>query len=315
MTLTWSSDRGPDTNGGASRRIGLSFVQVATSASAIVSNAPVVTSTSSLSATVGVPLSYQIAATESPTGFWVTNRPAALSFNKSTGLISGTLTNTNPGGSPLGLVAYNAAGYGEAALTLSVGKGTPTIVTNPTASAITNGLALSNSILSGGLASVAGAFGWSAPATLVTASGPQAATFTPTDTNNWLPVSLDVNVSVLASGTTFEGWSGGAPLNAANLAKYAIGGASSLTATDGQGTVQGGDATTLTLTAIVRTDDTTLTIAGEASTSLTNGWSTSGVTSSNAASQVGVPQGFTKKVYSVTRGVDERKFLRIRATK
>ena len=127
--------------------------------------------------------------------------------------------------------------------------------------------------------------------------------------------AFTITVTDVVEGTTFAGWSGGATLNAANLAKYAIGGASSLTATDGQGTVQGGDASTLTLTAIVRTDDTTLTIAGEASTSLTNGWSTSGVTTSNAASQVGVPQGFTKKVYSVTRGVDERKFLRIRATK
>ncbi|NBS15142.1 MAG: hypothetical protein EBT57_10160, partial [Verrucomicrobia bacterium] len=118
---------------------------------------------------------------------------------------------------------------------------------------------------------------------------------------------------VLSVGPTFAAWSSNAILNAGNLAKYAIGGASSLTATDGQTSVVGGDGNTLTLTAIVRTDDTSLTITGEASTDLSSGWSSAGVNVGNASSQVGVPQGCTRKVFSVARGTDERKFIRIKA--
>ncbi|NBT48240.1 MAG: hypothetical protein EBT07_10595 [Actinobacteria bacterium] len=58
-SLSWTSDRGLGTN--SSRRIGIGFVQIATTAAAIVSNAPVVSSPATLSATVGVPVSYQIA--------------------------------------------------------------------------------------------------------------------------------------------------------------------------------------------------------------------------------------------------------------
>lgn len=121
--------------------------------------------------------------------------------------------------------------------------------------------------------------------------------------------------SLTRVGSTFVGWSGGAPLTPETLTAYAIGGASSLTATDGQASEVGGDATTLTLTAIVRSDDTSLTIAGEASTDLSTGWSSTGVSVSNAASQAGVPQGCTRKVFSVSRGSEDKKFIRIKATK
>jgi hypothetical protein len=99
------------------------------------------------------------------------------------------------------------------------------------------------------------------------------------------------------------------------LTAYAIGGASSLTATDGQASEVGGDANTLTLTAIVRTDDSTVAITGEASTDLSTGWNSTGVSVSNAASQAGVPQGCTRKVFSVSRGTDDKKFIRIKVTK
>ena len=122
-------------------------------------------------------------------------------------------------------------------------------------------------------------------------------------------------VTVQGASSSFAAWSSNGTLNAANLAKYAIGGASGPTAPDGQVSEVGGDATTLTLTAIVRTDDTSLTITGEASGDLSAGWSSTGVNVGNAASQVGVPQGCTRKVFSVARGTDERKFLRIKVVK
>lgn len=133
--------------------------------------------------------------------------------------------------------------------------------------------------------------------------------------NNTFEKVFTITVTNVDEGTTFAGWSGGATLDATNLAKYAIGGASSLTANDGQASTVGGDATTLTLTAIVRTDDNTVTITGEASSDLGSGWSSTGVTVSDAASQAGVPQGCTRKVFSVTRGSDAKKFIRIKATK
>jgi hypothetical protein len=120
---------------------------------------------------------------------------------------------------------------------------------------------------------------------------------------------------VLTVGSTFAGWSGGATFNSENLFKYAIGGATSLTSTDGQASVVGGDDKTLTLSAIVRTDDNSLTIVGEASTNLTIGWDSGVVNVANSADQSGVPTGCTRKVFSVSRGGDKSKFLRLRVMK
>jgi len=118
-------------------------------------------------------------------------------------------------------------------------------------------------------------------------------------------------------GTTFAVWSGGAALNAENLAKYAIGGATSLTAADGQASVVGLDANTLTLTAIVR-DDPSLIFAGEAVTGLADFSNPSSITPAvveDAADQTFLPANCKRKVFSVSRGTDDRKFLRIKVTK
>jgi len=119
-------------------------------------------------------------------------------------------------------------------------------------------------------------------------------------------------------GTTFAVWSGGAVLNAENLAKYAVGGATSLTATDGKASVVGLDANTLTLTAIVR-DDPSLIFSGEAVTSLEDFSTLSSITAAtvgDAADQTLLPANCKRKVLTVTRGPnDERKFVRIKVTK
>ena len=120
---------------------------------------------------------------------------------------------------------------------------------------------------------------------------------------------------VLTVGSTFAEWSGGATLNSENLSKYAIGGGTSLTSTDGQASVVGADSDTLTLTVIVRTDDNSLTIVGEASTNLTTGWGSEVVSVANTADQSGVPTGCTRRVFSVSRGADKSKFLRLKVTK
>jgi hypothetical protein len=119
-------------------------------------------------------------------------------------------------------------------------------------------------------------------------------------------------------GTTFAVWSGGAVLNAENLAKYAVGGATSLTATDGKASVVGLDANTLTLTAIVR-DDPSLIFSGEAVTSLEDFSTLSSITAAtvgDAADQTLLPANCKRKVLTVTRGPnDERNFLRVKVTK
>jgi hypothetical protein len=80
--------------------------------------APVITSATVASVTVGSAFTYQIAATNTPTSYGATGLPAGLSVNTGTGLISGT-----PGAagtSTVALSATNAAGTGTATLTLTI---------------------------------------------------------------------------------------------------------------------------------------------------------------------------------------------------
>jgi hypothetical protein len=124
------------------------------------------------------------------------------------------------------------------------------------------------------------------------------------------------DVNETPAGSTFAAWSGGAELNSANVGKYAIGGASSLSATDGvkpTSTVTGGN---LVLTAIVRTDDTKLTVVGQAVTSLADyapGGTVVSVTGVDTVDQSGVPAGHKKQTFTVAQD-GARKFLRLKAT-
>lgn len=311
FTVTWSADRGENTNTGSSRRIGVGFVQIATSLGDIVTNAPVVTSSSNLSTSVGETVGYQITASGDATGFWATNLPIGLSVNANSGLISGAVTNTNRTGSAIGLVAYNAYGAGEGSISLTVAKGTPIISVSPTASTLTNGQALSNSILSGGTASVAGAFGWTTPATIpAPGTSSQPITFTPSDSANYNTATGSVSVTVIATGQTFSNWSGGLPVTQPLLVKYAIGGATSPTATNGVPPVTTLSASNLAITAVVRTNDPALATAGYALTNLVTGpWSTNAV--SMTPSPDPAPEGCQIQVFSVPRTGQSNQFLRL----
>ena len=89
-------------------------------------------------------------------------------------------------------------------VSLVVTKATPIISNLPTATAITLGQALSNSVLSGGIASVPGVFAFSAPATVPNATGSQAVVFTPNDLSNFNPVNTSVTVTVNAASATLS---------------------------------------------------------------------------------------------------------------
>ncbi len=136
--------------------------------------------------------------------------------------------------------------------------------------------------------------------------GTYTLTYNATDValNAATPVTRTVTVSI--ANPTTVGADGLSP-----LLRYALG------ATGPGGTVEapvtGGTSSTLTLTAVVRTDDPKLTVVGTTRNDLVSGsWTTSGVSVAPAASQAGVPSGCVRNVYTVTTA--SRTFLRLEAT-
>jgi len=123
-------------------------------------------------------------------------------------------------------------------------------------------------------------------------------------------------------GTTFAVWSGGAVLDAENLAKYAIGGTSGPNAqgeapTVGKGFIVPNHYTYIE--AIVRTDDSKLSFLAEASTDLSAGFSSTGrwtvEGTSLGISQLNVPTGCERKRFIYWHGMaQEKMFLRLKAT-
>jgi Glycoside hydrolase family 44 len=86
---------------------------------------------------------------------------------------------------------------------VTVNKATPMVSAWPTASAITYGQTLASSTLTGGTASVPGAFSWTAPTTAPTAGTPsESVTFTPTDSTDYNAVTGSVSLTVNAATPT-----------------------------------------------------------------------------------------------------------------
>ncbi|NDH86605.1 hypothetical protein EBY67_06095, partial [bacterium] len=279
--------------------------------------APVITSTNNYSGTVGVAGTNYVTATGSvPMSYGASNLPVGLSIISSSGMISGTPTQA--GVKQVVLTASNSYGSAIRTNAFVISKGTVGITAVPTASAITVGQVLSASVLSGGTASVAGAFAWTTPSTTpAVGTASYGVTFTPTDTANYNTAATTVSVTVTSAGSTFADWSGGAVLDSVGLSKYAIGGASSLTATDGVKPSSALSDGFLVITAIVRTDNSSLTVVGQAVTDLANYASGTGVTTVNGVEttdQAGVPTGHKRKTFSVAQGSDAKNFMRLSAS-
>jgi hypothetical protein len=126
-------------------------------------------------------------------------------------------------------------------------------------------------------------------------------------------VSVILTVSA-APSTTFASWNGGnATMTSALLLKYALGGASSSTEVS-EATTSSLGSSTFTMTAVVRTDDSSkLSIVPKATTSLSNTWDYPVTTTgkSDGVSQAGVATGCERKVFTVSRASNSKIFMKI----
>ena len=129
------------------------------------------------------------------------------------GAFSWTSSATQPSaGTPsesLTFTPTDATDYNTVAgsISVTVNKATPTVSSWPTASAITYGQTLASSTLSGGTASVPGAFSWTTSATApATGTASQALTFTPTDATDYNTEAGSVSVTVNKATPTVSSW-------------------------------------------------------------------------------------------------------------
>jgi hypothetical protein len=151
-----------------------------------------------------------------------------------------------------------------------------------------------------------------------------SASYTVTATNGTGSTTATVTIEVAAApeGSTFAGAYPGAsmtdvaPNGLTYLANYAFGGDATTQATlPVQDT---SDPTKLRLVVVFRTDDSTLPLSalgGETTADLAGVWSASGVSVENSTDVSPVPPNTVRKVISVDRGSDPKKFLRATVTK
>jgi hyaluronate lyase len=113
--------------------------------------------------------------------------------------------------------------------------------------------------------------------------------------------------------TAFASWSDNAEVTSESVYKYAFGAVSKTSAPEKISSRI--TPTTLSLTAVVRTDDSKLVITPKSVSSLSGTWSATDPVISvvNAADQTGLETGLVRKVYSVERGIDSKRFLKLEA--
>ena len=274
---------------------------------------------------------YQITADNGPTDFSADGLPAGLIVDSYTGVISGTPS--TPGNYNVTLYASNTQGLATANLSLTI------VSTNANLS----GLSMSNGAISPAFSSTITSYTSAvsylvSSLTLTPITQDDSAVVSvngnvvgPGGTSNAIPLQVGLNtITILvtaqdnittksytlsvsrAAGSTFASWSSNAPLTSSLLAKYAIGGATTKTSSSElpRLSVSG---QTISLSAIVRADDPTLSVTGLVSTDLTS-WTGSGVSVAVSPDTTGVPDGCQRLIFSATAPSSAKNyFLRLRA--
>jgi hypothetical protein len=133
------------------------------------------------------------------------------------------------------------------------------------------------------------------------------------DTNYDTATSSTYSFAIVAAGTTFASWSGNAAVTSDLVYKYAFGAVDKTS--NPQSMTSGVANGKLSLTAVVRTDDSKLVITPKSTDSLTGTWSPTApvIAVTNATDQSGLGTGLVRKVYSVEQGTDSRRFLMLEA--
>jgi hypothetical protein len=148
----------------------------------------------------------------------------------------------------------------------------------------------------------------------IVGAGTATLTATQTGDGNYeaaMPVSVSLTVSEF-TGTTFASWSGNEAVTSDLVSRYAFGAVSKTSAPEK--ITSSITSTTLSLTAVVRTDDPKLVITPKSASTLGTWSATDPVISVvNAADQTGLGTGLVRKVYSVERGIDSKRFLKLEA--
>lgn len=120
--------------------------------------------------------------------------------------------------------------------------------------------------------------------------------------------------TVSVTGSSYASWSSNAPVTSQLIAKYAIGGATNISA-NSESTLSSLGGARLSLTAVVRTNDVNLTVLGQASSDLQGSWTTNGVTHVPSPDTNNVSEGCQRRIYSIDlTNSPPRQFLRLRAT-
>jgi CSLREA domain-containing protein len=170
---------------------------------------------------VGIP-SQSVTFTAPPSaasGTFSNSTAAIIGTTASTGTVgqlAETFTANGTAGGPYSVTAIASTVSASPAFALTNLTATAMVTTWPTASAITYGQPLSASMLSGGVASVAGSFAFAFPLT-VPGAGTQSesVTFTPTS-SSYSPVSQNVSVLVNKATPTVT-WPTASPINSGQM--------------------------------------------------------------------------------------------------
>lgn len=128
----------------------------------------------------------------------------------------------------------------------------------------------------------------------------------------WNIDDLIITAYTAPAGMTFAQWSGGLNPTPDLVRLYGVGGATNAQSS-GEAPGHGFDGATLSIEALVRTNDPALRVFGQSSTDLTSAvWTNSNVSATDIAKKPGDPADTARRVFSTPQGTNGSKFLRLR---